>query len=66
MFNRRNAFLGWVVLQVAKRKLRKGRGAGRASGLLRGLGRVTKLAALAGVGAVVAKRLRQRGGSTPL
>lgn len=66
MFNRRNAFIGWAVLQVVKRKLRKqGAHAGAGSGVVRKLRRLGTGAALAGAIAVVARKLRRRGGAAP-
>lgn len=58
MFNRRNAFIGWAVLQVAKRKLRRHGRSG--SGLLRGAGRLAAGAVAAGAVAVAARRLLGR------
>ena len=60
MFNRRNAFIGWIVLQLAKRKLRKQAGT---EGAARKLGRIATVTALAGSVAVVARKLRRRSGT---
>lgn len=61
MINRRNAFIGWLVLQVVKRKLRK-QGA-RGGSALRRVGRLGAGAALAGGLAVGARRFLRGGGS---
>lgn len=59
MFNRRNAILGWVVLQVLKRKLRR---RGQQPGRLRRAGRVVLAVLATGAVVLAARRLRGRGG----
>jgi hypothetical protein len=59
IFTRRNALVGWIVLRVARRKVRKrlGRGSSRRRGMLAGVG-------LAATGTAVALYARHGNGES--